>query len=77
MLVAPAVLVPKENPADFFSLATVDGWAAPEGWSHVAYELAPVPENASWVGLSEITLGRGGDVVLIVLWALPVMPPGH
>tara|TARA_Y100001933_G_scaffold257627_1_gene304339 strand:+ start:1233 stop:3596 length:2364 start_codon:yes stop_codon:yes gene_type:complete len=34
-------------------------------WSHVAYELAPVPENASWVGLSEITLGRGGDVVLI------------
>lgn len=24
-------------------------------WGYVAYELAPIPENASWVGLSEIT----------------------
>lgn len=34
-------------------------------WSHIAYELAPTPENASWVGLSEITLTPSGDYLLI------------
>lgn len=34
-------------------------------WSHVAYELAPTPANASWVGLSEISRAPDGDYVLI------------
>jgi hypothetical protein len=34
-------------------------------WGHIAYELAPTPENASWVGLSEITLTPKGDYLLI------------
>jgi hypothetical protein len=34
-------------------------------WDHVAWELAPLPENASWVGLSEITRARDGSYVLI------------
>ena len=39
VLQAPAVLVPPGNDdEEDFSLATVDGWAAPEGWSHVAYD---------------------------------------
>jgi len=34
-------------------------------WDHVAWELAPVPENASWAGLSEITAAGDGDYVVI------------
>lgn len=34
-------------------------------WDHVAWELAPVPMNASWSGLSEITRTKKGDYVLI------------
>ena len=34
-------------------------------WDHVAWELAPKPANASWVGLSEITAVPGGDYILI------------
>lgn len=34
-------------------------------WDHIAYELAPQPQLASWVGLSEITRGPRGDYVLI------------
>lgn len=34
-------------------------------WDHVAWELAPLPENASWVGLSEITRAPDGAYVLI------------
>ena len=33
-------------------------------WTHVAYELAPVPENATWVGLSEISAVGTGFVVI-------------
>ncbi len=34
-------------------------------WNWVDYELAPKPESASWVGLSEITaLGNGGFVLI-------------
>ena len=36
-----------------------------KAWSHVAYELAPLPANASWVGLSEITQFRDGGYMLI------------
>ena len=38
---------------------------AADTWGFVSYELAPTPENASWVGLSEITRTPGGDYVLI------------
>jgi hypothetical protein len=34
-------------------------------WHHVAWELAPVPANASWSGLSEITRTEDGDYVII------------
>ena len=34
-------------------------------WGHISWELAPVPEHASWVGLSEITRTPRGDYVLI------------
>ncbi len=34
-------------------------------WDHIAWELAPLPENASWVGLSEISRTPRGDYVLI------------
>ncbi len=34
-------------------------------WDHIAWELAPKPANASWVGLSEITEVPGGDYILI------------
>lgn len=34
-------------------------------WSHVPWELAPVPMHASWVGLSEITALLGGDLMLV------------
>jgi hypothetical protein len=34
-------------------------------WDHVAYELEDLPENASWVGLSEITDAGDGSYVLI------------
>jgi uncharacterized protein YjiK len=33
-------------------------------WDHVAYELEPLPENASWVGLSEITRVGSSFVVI-------------
>jgi DNA-binding beta-propeller fold protein YncE len=33
-------------------------------WDHVAYELEPLPEKASWVGLSEITQVPGGFIVI-------------
>ena len=33
-------------------------------WSHFAYELEPLPEHASWVGLSEITRTPGAYVVI-------------
>ncbi len=34
-------------------------------WDHIAWELAPLPTNASWVGLSEITSGPLGSFVII------------
>jgi hypothetical protein len=34
-------------------------------WDHFAWELAPLPENASWVGLSEITAGPFGSYIVI------------
>ena len=34
-------------------------------WTGIGWELAPVPENAAWVGLSEITLAPNGELVLI------------
>ena len=33
-------------------------------WDHVAYEIEPLPQNASWVGLSEIT--RVGTSVIVI-----------
>ncbi len=33
-------------------------------WGHIPYELAPKPANASWVGLSEITLGDDGWILI-------------
>jgi hypothetical protein len=33
-------------------------------WDHIAYELEPLPENASWVGLSEITQVPTGFIVI-------------
>jgi len=36
-----------------------------DAWSSIAYELAPKPANASWVGLSEVTALRGGGLLLI------------
>ena len=34
-------------------------------WTYVAWELAPKPVNATWVGLSEITQTPSGDFMLI------------
>jgi hypothetical protein len=34
-------------------------------WNHVAWELAPLPTNASWVGLSEITRAPDGSYVVL------------
>jgi len=34
-------------------------------WNHIAWELAPLPENADWVGLSEITRAPDGSHILI------------
>jgi hypothetical protein len=34
-------------------------------WDHLAWELAPLPANASWVGLSEITAAPDGSYVVI------------
>jgi DNA-binding beta-propeller fold protein YncE len=34
-------------------------------WDHIAWELAPLPADASWVGLSEITATPWGGYVLI------------
>jgi hypothetical protein len=34
-------------------------------WDHVAWELAPKPANAAWVGLSEITEVATGDYIVI------------
>lgn len=34
-------------------------------WDHVAWELAPLPANASWVGLSEITQAPDGSYVVL------------
>ena len=48
VLQAAAVLVPPEdgeNEEDF-SLETVDGWATPEGWGHVAYDAM---DGVEWV----------------------------
>ncbi|MBM9615500.1 esterase-like activity of phytase family protein [Desulfobulbus rhabdoformis] len=36
-----------------------------ESWDHFAWELAPVPEQAKWIGLSEITLAPDGSYVVI------------
>jgi hypothetical protein len=36
-----------------------------ETWSFVPWELAPLPPNAAWVGLSEITQVPGGDLILV------------
>jgi hypothetical protein len=33
-------------------------------WAAIPYELDPKPADASWIGLSEVTL-VGGDLVLI------------
>jgi hypothetical protein len=37
-----------------------------ESWSHVSWELAPKPENAAWVGLSEITEVPGTDDYIVI-----------
>jgi hypothetical protein len=34
-------------------------------WDHIAWELAPKPMNATWIGLSEITATPGGEFILI------------
>ena len=34
-------------------------------WGHVSWQLAPKPDDAAWVGLSEITFVEGGELVLI------------
>jgi dipeptidyl aminopeptidase/acylaminoacyl peptidase len=34
-------------------------------WSHIAWELAPLPANASWVGLSEITRAPDGSYIVL------------
>lgn len=34
-------------------------------WDHVAWELAPIPADASWVGLSEVTALDDGTVLVI------------
>lgn len=36
-----------------------------ETWDHIAWELAPLPANASWVGLSEITRAPDGSYVVL------------
>lgn len=47
-------------------VTTLWGYDPADGsWRSVGYELAPKPENASWVGLSEITALGGGEFVLI------------
>ena len=38
---------------------------ATDMWDHVAWELAPKPARASWVGLSEISLTPWGEFILI------------
>jgi hypothetical protein len=38
---------------------------AGDAWDHVAYELAPLPPDASWVGLSEITAAPWGSYIVI------------
>jgi len=37
---------------------------ARDAWSFVAYALEPIPENAAWVGLSEISAVPGGVVLI-------------
>jgi hypothetical protein len=34
-------------------------------WGHIAWELAPLPANAAWVGLSEITRAPDGSYVIL------------
>ena len=34
-------------------------------WSYIFWELAPLPPNAAWVGLSEITALPGGNLMLV------------
>ncbi len=34
-------------------------------WKHLSWELAPLPDHADWVGLSEITRGPDGSHILI------------
>lgn len=36
-----------------------------KAWSFVSWELAPLPPNAAWTGLSEITYLPGGDLILV------------
>jgi hypothetical protein len=36
-----------------------------DAWDHVAWELASLPANASWVGLSEVTLAPDGSYVVL------------
>lgn len=38
---------------------------ATDTWDHIAWELAPLPPNASWVGLSEITQAPDGSYVVL------------
>lgn len=37
---------------------------ASDAWTHVVYELEPLPPNAGWVGTSEVTAVPGGYIVL-------------
>jgi hypothetical protein len=38
---------------------------AANSWSHIFWELAPLPPNAAWVGLSEITALPSGNLLLV------------
>jgi hypothetical protein len=38
---------------------------ATNAWSHMFWELAPVPPNAAWAGLSEITTLADGQMILV------------
>jgi DNA-binding beta-propeller fold protein YncE len=37
---------------------------AADAWAHIAYDLEPLPANAGWVGLSEITTVPGGYILI-------------
>lgn len=36
-----------------------------DSWDHIAWELAPLPTDASWVGLSEITRAPDGSYIVL------------